>query len=67
MKNLMFAELIDGVTTEMLEDKNVYILSDTGLFLFTTPKHAPTYPELEFFDVDAESYQIYELGNVLND
>lgn len=48
----------------MMNDKKVYILSDTGLFLITTPEHAATYPELTFFEVDEESYDIYNLDKL---
>ena len=57
----------DRVTTEMLEDKKVFILRDGKLFLVTTPEYAPTYPELTFFEVDEESYDVYNLQNVLNE
>ena len=32
MKNLVFAELVDGTTEQMKNDLKVYVLSDTGLF-----------------------------------
>ncbi len=66
MKNLVFAELVDGATDQMTQDPKVYILSDTGLFLVTTPEYASTYPELEFLEVDEESYDLYNLKNVFN-
>lgn len=51
----------------MKNDPKICLLSDTGLFLITTPEHAPTYPELTFLEVDKESYEVYGLENVLND
>ncbi len=66
MRNLMFAELVDGVTFDMLEDRLVYIVGDTGIFLITTPEHTITYPELEFEEVDEDSYNQYELDQFVN-
>lgn len=66
MKKLVFAELVDGSTDHMKNDPKVHILSDGGLFLITTPEHAPTYSELMFFEVDEESRRLYKLERLLN-
>jgi hypothetical protein len=61
MKNLVYAELVDGATTEMINDPKVFILSDGALFLVTTPEYATTHPDLTFFPIDEDSYNAYDL------
>ncbi|MCB0479038.1 MAG: hypothetical protein KDC84_12795 [Crocinitomicaceae bacterium] len=59
----MFAELIDGVSFQMLEDKNVQIISDGAMFLVTTEEHSKEYPELNFEPVPDEEIVQYDLKN----
>lgn len=58
---IVFAELIDGVTIEMLNDPLVRIVSDTGVFLITRESNISNYPELDFEEADEEALKIYEI------
>lgn len=58
---IMFAELINGVTVEMLNDPFVRIISDTGIFLVTPKSNVSTYPELNFEEADEEALKTYEI------
>lgn len=65
MKNLVYAEV--EVTFQMLEDKMVVIISDTGIFMVTTEENSKNYDE-EFYPVDAEGREAYGIelkGNIL--
>ncbi len=65
MSKLVFAELVEGVSFEMMEDKKVVIVSDGAMFLVTTEEHSKEYPELVFEVVPNEAIQQYRLGNLL--
>lgn len=56
MQNLVYAEV--SVTFQMLEDKLVVIISDTGVFMVTTEENSKNYNE-EFYPVDAEGMEAY--------
>lgn len=58
---IMFAELINGITIEMLNDPLIRIISDTGLFLVTPKTNSYKYPELDFEDADDDALKIYEI------
>ena len=58
MQNLVYAEC--SVTFEMLEDKMVLIISDTGIFMVTTEENSKKYNE-EFYPVDAEGMEAYKI------
>lgn len=63
-EKLVYAE-IDSVTEQMRNDKNVLIISDTGLFLVCTKGTSKWYNE-KFYTVPVEaikSYQIRRNGN----
>lgn len=62
MKNqIMFAELVNGVTTVMLNDPQVRIISDAGVFLVTPKSNTHNYPELQFKEVDKEALEVYNI------
>lgn len=58
MRNFVYAELMDSVTMEMLEDKLVAIISDNALFLVTTKENCQNYQE-DFYPVDSEGRKAY--------
>lgn len=61
---IVYAE-IESVTDQMRNDKNVLIISDTGLFLVCTREISKLYDE-EFYTVPVEAikeYQIRRIGN----
>jgi hypothetical protein len=58
---IMFAELIDGVTIEMLNDPLVRIVSDTGVFLITRESNISNYPELDFEETDEKALKTYKI------
>lgn len=58
MTNLVYAEC--SVTFEMLEDKMVAIISDTGIFIVTTLENSKKYVE-EFYPVNAEGMKAYNI------
>jgi len=55
---LVYAEIMDGVTMSMLEDKQVVIISDGALFIVTTEENSKKY-EGEFYPVGAEAIEAY--------
>ena len=57
---LVYAEIMNGVTTSMLEDKLVAIISDTGLFIVTTEENSLKY-EGDFYPVCAEAVEVYNI------
>ncbi|MEZ4936527.1 MAG: hypothetical protein R2799_02935 [Crocinitomicaceae bacterium] len=65
MKKLVFAELVEGVSFQMMEDRNVVIVSDGAFFLVTTEEHSKEYPELKFDHVPSEAIEQYGLENLL--
>lgn len=58
---IMYAELINVITIEMLNDPLVRIISDTGLFIVTPKSNSYKYPELDFEEADEEALKIYEI------
>ena len=60
MKNvqLVYADVMNGITFTMLEDPKVVIISDTGLFIVTTEENSKKYDE-EFHPVCAEAMDAY--------
>jgi hypothetical protein len=56
MEKLVYAEC--SVTFQMLEDKLVLIISDTGIFMVTTEKNSKHYNE-EFYPIGAEAMEAY--------
>ena len=58
---IMYAELINGVTEKMKKDPQAKIISDTGLFLVTTKSNTSNYPELDFEKVDEEALKSYDI------
>ncbi|MEZ4936511.1 MAG: hypothetical protein R2799_02850 [Crocinitomicaceae bacterium] len=63
MEKLVFAELIGGVSFQMLEDKKVVTVSEGAFFLVTTEEHSKEYPGLKFEDVSDDAFQQYGLKN----
>ncbi len=63
MKKLVFAELVEGVSFQMMEDRKVVIVSDGAFFLVTTEEHSKEYPEPDFDvvpDCAIEQYGLQE-------
>lgn len=56
---LMWAELANGVTIQMLNDPKTRIISDTGLFLITYKSNISAYPNLNFIKADNEALEAY--------
>lgn len=66
MKRLVFAELTDGVSMDMLTDPNIHIISDGALFLITTEEHQTNYPYLHYEETDIATLKEYgELSSFL--
>lgn len=61
---LVYAEVMNGITFTMLEDPKVVIISDTGIFMVTTEENSKKYNE-EFYPVCAEAMEAY--GIEIND
>lgn len=59
-KQLVYAELTDGITGSMLGDALVQIISDGGIFIVTTKENSLNYP-LDFYPVGAEGILSYGL------
>lgn len=59
--HIMYAELAKGITTDMLNDPKVRIISDTGLFLVTRQSNTSTYPALEFKPIQPEALEVYDI------
>jgi hypothetical protein len=57
---LVYAELINGVSLTMREDPLVHIVSDTAVFMVTTLQNSVNYTE-NFYPVDAEAIEAYHL------
>jgi len=55
---LVYAEVMNGVTLDMLGDPLVAIISDTGLFMVTTEENSTKYDE-DFSPVGAEAREAY--------
>lgn len=62
---LVYAEVMNGITFSMMEDPLVQIISDTGVFLVTTLENSKQYP-LDFYPVCTEAIEVYgiSLGNL---
>lgn len=71
MQNLVYAELSNGVTFEMLNDKKVLIISDNAIFLVTTTDHKHIYPDEIFYAVTPLARKEYEIreenGRIVSD
>lgn len=57
---LVYAEIMNGITLDMIGDKLVAIISDTGLFMVTTKENSLKYNE-DFYPVGAEARKEYKL------
>jgi hypothetical protein len=55
---LVYAEVMNGITEAMRNDPLVAILSDTGVFIVTTEENSQKYDE-EFYPVSAEARKSY--------
>lgn len=55
---LVYAEVMNGVTHEMLGDLLAAIISDTGLFIVTTKENSVKYNE-DFYPVSVEARKTY--------
>jgi hypothetical protein len=66
MKKLMYAELTNGVSMSMMEDRKIVIISDSAIFLVAHEVHTSAYPELEFFQIGEEAISDYELEGFRN-
>lgn len=64
MQNLVYAELTHSLTFEMMEDKELLIINDNGIFIITRESHADTYPELEFEEVCQEAIRDYGISEI---
>lgn len=65
---LVYAEIMNGITLDMIGDKLVAIISDTGVFMVTTQENSLKYNE-DFYPVDAEAMKAYNIqfnGRYLN-
>lgn len=51
---LVYAEVMNGITLEMVGDPLVAIISDTGLFIVTTKENSVKYNE-DFYPVCEEA------------
>lgn len=58
MEKLVYAEVMNGISFEMMEDPLVVIISDTGVFIVTTEKNSRKYDE-EFYPVCDEAIKDY--------
>ncbi len=57
---LVYAEVMNGVTLDMLGDPLVVIISDTGVFMVTTQENSVKYNE-EFYPVTEEGIEAYQI------
>lgn len=55
---LVYAEVMNGITEAMRNDPLVAIISDTGVFIVTTEENSQKYDE-EFYPVCAEAIEEY--------
>lgn len=55
---LVYAEVMNGITEAMRNDPLVVIISDTGVFVVTTEENSVKYNE-DFYPVDAEAKEAY--------
>ena len=61
MEKLLYTELIDSVTFDMLADKKLLILSDNAIFIITFEENAVNYPNEEFYEVTDYARKEYEI------
>ena len=63
---LVYAEVMNGITFSMMEDPLVQIISDTGVFIVTTLEISKQYPDEDFYPVCLEAIEAYgiTLGNL---
>lgn len=57
---LVYAEVMNGITFSMLEDPQVVIISDNSVFIVTTKENSKNYDEV-FYPVDEEGIEAYDL------
>jgi hypothetical protein len=55
---LVYAEVMNGITEAMRNDPLVAIISDTGVFIVTTEENSQKYDE-EFYPVSTEAIEAY--------
>lgn len=55
---LVYAEVLKGISISMLEDPLVAIISDGSIFIVTTKENSWNYTE-DFYPVDEEAKKIY--------
>lgn len=55
---LVYAEVMNGISEAMRNDPLVAIISDTGVFIVTTEENSQKYDE-EFYPVSAEARNAY--------
>ena len=71
MKRLVYAQFQGTLTLEMMMDKDILILSDSGVFLITTEEHAVNYPDEEFDLISDYALQEYGIrwlnGRLISD
>ena len=60
MENLVCAELVNGLSLEMLQDKMVLVLNDGGLFVITTVENSEHYTET-FYPLDSEVQNLFNI------
>lgn len=67
---LVYSEVMNGISFSMLEDKLVQIISDGAVFLVTTIENSRQY-SLDFYPVDSEGMKAYSLriekGRLISD
>lgn len=56
----MYAECINGVSDQMANDKQVDIISDTGVFIITPSNNIGNYPDLEWEEADEQAVNAYK-------
>lgn len=60
---LVYAEVMNGISFSMLDDKLVQIISDTGVFIVTTVENSKRY-DLDFYPVDKDAIEAYNLKSI---
>jgi hypothetical protein len=59
---LVYAEVMNGITFSMMEDSQVQIISDTGVFIVTTLENSKMYSDEDFHPVCAEAIEAYGIN-----
>jgi hypothetical protein len=62
----VYAEVMNGITLDMIGDPLVAIISDTGVFMITTEENSEKYDE-DFYPVYAEASKVYGIQYVGGD